>query len=136
MTTTDNSVGAKMMNTPAGRKEVLQDFRLGICGKPGYLNAGYYFLIGAKGGQYTALQRNGLIVAEADSFAIPQGSVHNDWLRLGIEKTGGRVSLLCQGQPVLTYDDPDPLPGGGVCIGAYDNGIMVPRVTVHGDVRQ
>ncbi len=132
----DAYVGAKMMNTPAGRKEVLQDFRLGICGKPGYLNAGYYFLIGAKGGQYTALQRNGLIVAEADSFAIPQGSVHNDWLRLGIEKTGGRVSLLCQGQPVLTYDDPDPLPGGAVCIGAYDNGIMVPRVTVHGDVRQ
>ena len=132
----DTYVGAKMMNTPAGRKEALQDLRLGICGQPGYLNAGYFFLIGAKGGAYTALQRDGLIVAEAPDFVIPQGSVHNDWLRLSVRKRGGEVSLLCQGQPVLTYSDPDPLPGGMVSLGTYDNGVMVPRVSVYGDLKQ
>jgi hypothetical protein len=128
----DVHVGAKMLQTPAGRKEVLQELRLGVCGQPGYLNAGYFFLIGSRGGKWTALQRNGLIVAERDDFQLPQASVHNDWLKLGVVKRGGEVSLLCHGQPVLSYTDPDPLPGGTVCIGTYDNGIMVPRVTVYG----
>lgn len=131
----DTYVGAKMIATPAGRKEVLQDIRLGVCGRPGYLNAGYFFLIGAKGGNWTALQRNGLVVAETSDFVIPQGSVHNDWLRLSVRKLGGEITLLCQGQPVLTYTDPNPLPGGTVSLGTYDNGIMFPRVTVYGVIR-
>jgi hypothetical protein len=128
----DTYVGAKMMNTPAGRKEVLQDIRLGICGRPGYLNAGYYFVIGAKGGAWTALQRDGLVVAETSDFVVPQGSVHNDWLRLSVSKRGNEIALLCQGQPVLRYTDPNPLPGGPVSLGAYNNGLMFPRVTVSG----
>ncbi|MGQ9731680.1 MAG: hypothetical protein ACUVX8_10460 [Candidatus Zipacnadales bacterium] len=130
----DTYVGAKMMQTPAGRKEVLQDIRLGICGQPGYLNAGYFFIVGAKGGSWTALQRNGLVVAEASDFVLPQGSVHNDWTRLTVRKVGPEVSLLCQGQPVLTYTDPDPLPGGRVAIGTWDNGVMIPRITVYGQI--
>lgn len=128
----DVHVGAKMLQTPSGRKEVLQELRLGVCGRPGYLNGGYFFLIGARGGKWTALQRDGLIVAERPDFQLPQASVHNDWLKLGVVKRGGEVSLLCHGQPVLSYTDPDPLPGGTVSIGTYDNGIMVPRVTVYG----
>ncbi len=131
----DTYVGAKMINTPSGRKEVLQEVRLGICGRPGYLNAGYFFLVGAKGGNWTALQRDGLVVAERSDFQLPQASVHNDWLRLGVAKRGNTVSLLCYGQPVLSYTDPDPLPGGTVCVGTYDNGIMIPRVTVFGRVK-
>jgi hypothetical protein len=131
----DTYVGAKMINTPSGRKEVLQEVRLGICGKPGYLNGGYFFLVGAKGGNWTALQRDGLVVAERSDFQLPQASVHNDWLRLGVAKQGNTVSLLCHGQPVLSYTDPDPLPGGTVCVGTYDNGIMIPRVTVFGRMK-
>jgi len=131
----DTYVGAKMMNTPAGRKEELGDIRLGICGRPGYLNAGYFFLIGAKDGGWTALQRDGLVVAETSDFVLPQGSVHNDWLRLSVSKRGNEIALLCQGQPVLRYTDPDPLPGGAVSLGAYNNGLMFPRVTISGTVR-
>lgn len=129
-------VGAKMMQTPSGRKELLQEIRLGICGRPGFLNAGYFFLIGAKGGRLTALQRNGLTVAEAPGFVVIQGSVHNDWLRLSVRKRGDEVALLCQGQPVISYSDPEPLPGGTVCFGTYDNGLMFPRLTVHGAIKQ
>jgi hypothetical protein len=131
----DTYVGAKMMNTPAGRKETLQDLRLGLCGKPGFLNAGYCFLIGAKGGGWTALQRNGLVVAETTGFVVPQGSVHNDWVQFTAAKRGADVALLCRGQPVLSYTDPAPLADGTVSVGAYDNGVMVPRVTVCGSIR-
>jgi len=129
----DTYLGAKMMDTPSGRKEILQDIRLGICGRPGFLNSGYFFLIGAKGGAWTALQRNGLVVAETTNFAIPQSSLHNDWFRFGVRKQGAKVTLLFEGQPVLSYTDPEPLPGGRVSMGTYDNGIMVPRVTVYGE---
>jgi hypothetical protein len=130
----DTYVGPKMMQTPQGRKEVLQEIRLGLCGRPGYLNAGYHFLIGAKGGAWTALQRNGLVVAEAPEFVVPQGGVHNDWVQFTVRKRGTEVALLCRGQVVLSYTDPDPLPGGTVSLGAYDNGLMFPRVTVYGNV--
>jgi len=128
----DTYVGAKMMQTPAGRKEELGDIRLGICGRPGFLNAGYWFTIGGKGGGWTALQRDGLVVAETSDFVVPQGSVHNDWLRLSVSKRGNETALLCQGQPVLRYTDPNPLPGGTVSLGAYNNGLMFPRVTIVG----
>jgi hypothetical protein len=131
----DVYVGPKMMQTPQGRKEELQDIRLGVCGRPGYLNAGYFLLIGAKGGAWTALQRDGLVVAEAPNFVIPRSSAHNDWLRLSVSKRGNEIALLCQGQPVLTYTDPDPLLGGTVSLGTYDNGLMFPRVTVCGEFR-
>jgi hypothetical protein len=129
----DTYVGPKMMQTAAGRKEVLQELRLGLCGRPGYLNAGYGFLVGAKGGAWTAIQRNGLVVAETSAFAIPQGGLHNDWVQFTVRKLGNQVALLCRGQVVLSFTDPDPLPGGTVSLGAYDNGLMFPRVTVYGN---
>jgi hypothetical protein len=36
---------------------------------------------------------------------------------------------------VLSYTDPDPLPGGSVALGSYNNGLMFPRVTVYGRVQ-
>jgi hypothetical protein len=132
--TVDAYMGAKMVTLPTGAQEALRDLRLGICGRPGFLNSGYFFLIGAKGGAWTALQRNGLVVAETTDFHLPQSSLHNDWRRLGIVRRGATVSLLCEGQPVLSYTDPDPLPGGAVSFGTYHNGVMIPRVTVYGSV--
>jgi hypothetical protein len=129
----DAYLAPKMMNTPAGRKEVLQEIRLGICGQPGFLNSGYFFLIGAKSGTWTALQRNGVVVAETSDLRIGQGALHNNWFRFGVLKQGAKVTLLYEGQPVLSYTDPDPLPGGRISLGAYDNGIMIPRVTVYAD---
>jgi len=130
----DTFVGPKMMQTAEGRKEVLNELRLGLCGRTGYLNAGYCFLVGAKGGAWTAIQRDGVVVAETSDFVVPQGGVHNDWVQFSARKRGNEVALLCRGQVVLSYTDPDPLPGGRVSFGAYNNGLMFPRVTVYGAV--
>jgi hypothetical protein len=44
---------------------------------------------------------------------------------------GKSVRLLVDGQLALSYEDPEPLPGGPVCIWTLDNGIMVARERVY-----
>ncbi len=130
----DLYVGAKMMRKTGSRRrrEELRDIRFGICGDGEHLNAGYSFVIGAENNTWTYLQRDGRIVAETRSFRMPDASIHNDWLHFTIIKRGGDVRLLCRGWEVLSYRDEQPLDGGTVVLGTYDNGIMVPRITIFG----
>jgi len=129
----DFHLAAQMFQTADGvPRESLSDIRLGLCGDGEHLNAGYTFLVGMEGNAWTALQRNGGIVARNDGFRLPTGAEHNDWTHLTIGKRGSTVTLCCYGQPVLTYDDPDPINGGYVSMGTQQNGIIVPRVTIYG----
>jgi hypothetical protein len=126
-------VGARMMPRGDGKfYEQLRDVHIGICGGPDGAADGYLLKVSHLG-QYTVLERKGKEV-KRDSFTIPQVTIHNDWLQLGVRKRGATIQLLHWGQPVMEYTDPNPLDEGTICLGTDRNGILVPRLTVYGEV--
>ncbi len=47
------------------------------------------------------------------------------------EKLGAVISLWVGDQQVLSWEDPDPLPGGRLGVWTEDNAVMIPRVTIY-----
>lgn len=133
----DMFVGAKMVDVPdgRGRMEVLRDIRLGLCTTLGDTKSGYRLTVGGQANTWTAIERNGKVVASL-GWAMPQGGLHNDWSMVSAVKRGNRVSLEWQGHEILAYQDPDPIEKGHVAMGTFDNGLMIPRVTIFGEVVQ
>jgi hypothetical protein len=134
----DMFVGCKMMDIPGNdrnKKEVLQELRLGMCTKPGDVNSGYRFILGGRNNTWTAIQKNGSTVAEV-AWKVPQAGLHNDWTLMSAVKHGNVISLEWEGHEVLRYVDPEPLTEGHVSMGTYDNGIMVPKVTIYGQIKR
>jgi hypothetical protein len=129
----DMFVGAKMMAVPGGTKETLRDVRLGLCVTPGDAQSGYRFVYGGRGNSWTAIVRNGEVVART-TWGLPEGGMHNDWTLVSAVKRGSVVSLEWEGNELLRYDDPSPLEGGHVALGTRDNGILTPKVSIYGQV--
>ena len=127
-------VAARMMPRGDGKHyEDLRDVHVGICGGPNGSKDGYLFKVGGDRNQYTSLERKGKQVKQIP-FKIPAIAMHNDWLQLGIRKRGATVQLLHWGHVLMEYTDPNPLNEGSIVLGTDHNGIIIPRVTVHGRV--
>lgn len=56
---------------------------------------------------------------------------HNQWPNVRAEKQGRTIHLWEGDQCTLSWEDPEPLPGGRLGIWTTDNAIMVPRVAIH-----
>lgn len=128
----DLYVGTKMMPKPGGQRgtyEELRDLHFGLCedGKGG----GYQVVLGGKGNTWSALMRDGEPVATS-SYRVPQAEQHNNWLLVTLVKSGATISVRVWDREVLSFTDPDPLPGGFLAMGTEHNGITVPRVTIYG----
>ncbi|MBI3920661.1 MAG: hypothetical protein HY318_04520 [Armatimonadetes bacterium] len=123
--------GPKMLPVPNTTTvlEQMMNFNLTLCGDGKDLRSGYAFLVAPGGADKAQLLRKGAVVAETNQLIMPREG-HNRWLELTAEKIGKTVRLLFDGQPLLTYNDPDPLPGGYVGLWTENNGILVPRVTI------
>lgn len=98
------------------------DIRLALCGDPDTADAGYAFIVGADGGRRTVLLRNGVEVAATDDprYRIVMGG-HNNTpraVRLRAQKAGGVLTLTFNGSEALRWEDPEPLGGGRVGLGA------------------
>ncbi len=128
----DYYVGPRMYNRGANRpQEVCKDFNAVICGDGRSATSGYSFAVGAEeNGAGVRLLRNNTVVATNDAFRFYSGA-HNRWFSLRVEKQGDTVSLYIEGQKMLSYTDPHPLPGGYVGLWTRDNGVMIPRVTLY-----
>lgn len=133
----DMFVGAKMVDIEGEQRkqEVLRDIRMALCATPGDLSSGYRFTLGGRNNTWTAIERNGEVVAEMQ-WAVPQGGLHNDWTLVSAVKRGSVVVLEWEGHEILRYEDPEPIAGGHVAMGTFDNGLMIPKVTIHGKARQ
>ena len=126
-------VGAKMM--PAGEKrysERLSDVHLAFLVDPAVPGSGYHFVLGGNGNTWTGLRRNGTNVASS-TYRLPAAGIHNDWLKLTMRKRGNKIYLWAWDVKVLEYEDPEPLNSGRIAVGTYQNGILVPRITVFGE---
>ncbi len=122
-------VAAKMLPSGGGYTETLTDVHFGCCAPASDPAGGYHFVLGGQGNTWTGLLRNGQEVATCD-YKIPQTGIHNDWTRLTIRKRGARIALWVWDTLVLEWEDPEPLTSGAVTVGTFNNGILVPRVSI------
>lgn len=129
-------VAAKMMPAGNGKfSEKLTDIYLGLMGQLGKPETGYQFVLGGMNNQWTALRRNGVQVASSN-FRLSQAGMHNDWLQVTLVRRGNKLQCYAWSTLVLEYTDPQPLEQGVFSIGTYQNGILVPRVTIFGTQEQ
>jgi hypothetical protein len=129
----DAFMGCKMMDVPGNpdrKKEVLQDLRIGLCTTPGDPNSGYRFIVGGRDNTWTAIQKNGVTLAEV-RWSLPQAGMHNDWTLISAMKRGNELRLEWEGNILVRCTDPDPLPAGRVSLGTYNNGVLIPKVTIY-----
>ncbi|GAH44853.1 unnamed protein product, partial [marine sediment metagenome] len=102
-----------------------------ICGDGHSLDSGYSFVLGGWKNSKSAILRNGEIVAEAADVVLPTDTgvkLWRGWSRVRTERLGNRIRFWVDGEPILEYTDPDPLPGGRVALWSFHSGLMLGRV--------
>ena len=130
--TLDLHVGPRTVDHGDGRpREICRAFNVVLCGDGRDVKSGYSFVVGAgKDGTGATLTRNGKVVAHEPAYRIFSDG-HNQWINVRAERQGGAIRLWVGDQGILSWEDPEPLPGGRLGIWTEDNAIMVPRVTVY-----
>ena len=127
------AVGPKMDRARGSRYEYARDFNVTICADGRDLTSGYSFVLGGWGNRRTAIVRRGTIVARSSRVLSTSKSMHRRWLYIKVQKRGRRLAYWVDGDLVLTYTDPRPLPGRHVAIWSWDCAIMVARVRISGE---
>ena len=129
--TVEFAVGPKMENIRGGGNyRYARDFNVTICADGRDLSSGYSFLFGGWDNASTAIVRGAKIVARS-GFVIPRTSgIHRRWFYIKVEKRGPTLSYWIDGSRVLSYTDPQPLPGKRIALWSWDCGIMVSRVRI------
>jgi len=133
-----------MMMDRTGRYDNMRDVGLSLCAENRDLTSGYAVLFGAYQNERTILYRKGKQVASTGSSKglLPTlraynrdelHSQHRGWFHLRLVKEGKSVRVYVWDYLALTYEDPDPLPGGHAAIWSVDNGLMVAKVRLAAD---
>jgi len=131
---------AFQMRQVGGRIYRPKDINVTICSDGQNLASGYTFLYGGWNNTRTALLKGNKVVASTTSLAArpptlldttPEtNQLHRKWWHMAIEKHGSKITCYVDDRLVLTYDDPEPLEGGSVCVWTHDNAIMVARAWI------
>ena len=124
------AVGPKMERERGGSYQYARDFNVTIAADGNDLDTGYSFIYGGWDDSYTAITRRGKVVKRTSHRIRRSSSIHRRWFYIKVEKIGPTLTYTIDGQPVLTYTDPAPLPGRQVAIWSWDCGIMVSRVRI------
>jgi len=125
-------VAAKMMPAPGGKHtEKLTDINVGLLVRETSRDSGYQFVLGGMNNTKTVLLRDGVEVVSSP-YRLPQAGLHNDWTKVTLRRHDNRVECWVWDTLVMQYDDMAPLSAGRVSVGTYQNGIIVPRITIFG----
>ena len=129
--TVEFAVGPKMDSSRGGGNyQYARDFNVTICGDGKDLTKGYTFLFGGWDNTATAITRDAKAVAKSGSVIPRSSGIHRRWFYVKVEKRGPKLRYWIDGSQVLTYTDPDPLPGNRIAIWSWDCGLMVSRVRI------
>lgn len=123
----DFYTGARTFENGPWNSDHMADFNAALCGDGKDVQSGYAFIAG-ENGHGAKLLRKGAVVAENKRFRWFSFG-HNRWANVRVEKHGARLQLFVEGQLVLEYDDPQPLPGGCAAIWTRNNAIVLPYVS-------
>jgi hypothetical protein len=126
------SYGVQLAGLPFGYRR-RGDINLSFCADGRTLSSGYTVMFGGFDNTRTCLWRGDRIVAERSDrlYPIPKsGALHKSWFNVRAARLGNQIRVFLNDEPILNYDDPEPLTGGHVALWTWDSGVMVPRVRV------
>lgn len=112
------------------------DINFTLCADGKDLSSGYSFIYAGWGNRWTRILRKDKVVAETNGVVLPYPPIsrnfafHRRWFYVRIQKQGNRVELSIDDRPVLSYTDPDPLPGGHIACWSFNNGLMIARARI------
>ncbi|NQT87311.1 hypothetical protein HQ560_11135, partial [bacterium] len=132
----DAHIGLMMLDMRGGY-ENMRDVGLTLCGDGRNVNSGYTVIVGAGNNRVSVLHRNGVPV-DSTNYAgalLPRGSSgnelysqHRGWVHFRLTKQGATVRVYVWDQEVLSYFDPDPIPGGYAAVWSVQNGLLIGKV--------
>ncbi|MDA1137424.1 MAG: hypothetical protein O3B01_02475 [Planctomycetota bacterium] len=124
------TIGQKMANERGSYLNYARDYNISLCTDGEDLRSGYSFIFGGWMNKRTAIVRKSEVVAETDKSIINVNLLHRKWYILKITKRGSEFSYSVDGQPVLSFNDPQVLKGKRFAIWSHDNSLMVARVRI------
>ena len=133
-----------MMMNLGGRYDNMRDVGVSLCARDQDLTSGYALVVGAYQNERTVLFRRGKQVASTSNSRalLPTlryygrdelHSQHRGWFHIRLAKEGKMVRAYVWDHLALTYEDPEPLPGGHAAIWSVQNGLMVAKVRLAAD---
>ncbi len=133
-TVVEFAAGPKMNPTQGGSNytRYAKDINVTLCADGKDLTTGYSLIYGGWKNTRSRILRNNKVVAES-SDVIPTSGLHRRWLYFKAEKKGDEISLTVEGKKILSFIDPNPLPGDRTALWTYENGVMVARVRMAAD---
>jgi hypothetical protein len=124
------TIGQKMANERGSYLNYARDYNITLCTDGQDLRSGYSFIFGGWMNKRTAIVRKSKVVAETANPVINANALHRKWYILKITKRGSEFSYSVDGQPVLSFNDPQVLKGRRFAIWSHDNSLMVARVRI------
>jgi len=128
---------ALSMMLPANQHYYIRrDFGLSFCTDGRNLDSGYTLVFGGWSNTRTVLFKRGKEIASTDrpQFLFHPGvehsQVHKLWWNFHFKKSGKRIVVMLNGQPMFDVEDPDPIEGGHLAFWTLGNGFVVSRVNI------
>jgi len=116
------------------------DINVTICGDGQNLASGYTFVYAGWNNTWSRLLRESRVVAETQEHLLPdlrndfayQG-LHIPWYHIRMAKQGNTIQCSVGDQIVLSYQDPDPLPGNRLALWTWKNGLLLARTRIEAE---
>jgi hypothetical protein len=111
------------------------DLNVSFCADGRNPLSGYAVIFGADDNSATRLLRRGVTVAESRDLRhlFPRDpsflAVHWTWWNFIVRKTGARLQVTLNGEPLFDYTDPEPLAGGHLGFWSVRNGFDISRIS-------
>ena len=111
------------------------DLNVSFCADGRNPLSGYAVVFGADENSATRLLRRGVTVAESRDlrhlFSRDPSflAVHWTWWNFVVRKTGARLQVTLNGEPLFDYTDPEPIVGGHLGFWSVRNGFDISRIS-------
>lgn len=113
-----------------------RDINVSFCGDGWNVGSGYSFLLAGWGNSGSGLYRKGKRVAYNPEVTFKNvttrnfAGFHRHWFHIRILKFGNTIACYVDKQPVVYWNDPQPINSGKVAIWTVDNGVLVARARI------
>ena len=111
------------------------DMNCTLCGDGARLETGYSFVFAGDHNTRATIARNGQVVAQNPDgvFALAStgnNGFHHHWFHVQVAKRGATLYMSVDGEPLLSWSDPDPLFGGRIGLWTRNNGMLIARAKI------
>ncbi|MCC7493209.1 MAG: hypothetical protein IT204_12705 [Fimbriimonadaceae bacterium] len=95
--------------------------------------SGYTLELGSPIAGFSRLYRKRQVVATSTRELPHWREVHNYWGDLRVELVDGQITAWLGRRPLLSWEDPEPLPPGQVGLACERNSLVTPYVAIYGE---